>query len=56
VGRFKERDDTRMFYVYHTAKAPLAQTQDNVLLVGPERLAEMTLESGLFDWLLRKAG
>ncbi len=45
-----------MFYVYHTARTPLAATDGGVVLVGPERLAEMVLASGLFDWLLEKAG
>jgi hypothetical protein len=45
-----------MFYVYHTAKTPLSGAQDKIALVGPERLAKMILEVGLFDWLLKKAG
>ena len=45
-----------MFYVYHTARTPLAATNCGVVLVGPERLAEMVLTSGLFDWLLKKVG
>ena len=55
-ARIAARDNERMFYVYHTAKTPIASTQDDIILVGPDRLAEMTLEAGLFDWLLRKVG
>ena len=56
VKRFAARDDAKMFYVYHTAEASLTCTAPNVALVGPQRLAEMTLETGLFNWLLKKAG
>lgn len=56
ADRFGRRDDAKMFYVYHTAKTPLSDAQDKIVLVGPERLAEMILEVGLFDWLLKKAG
>jgi hypothetical protein len=27
-----------------------------VIVIGPERLAELVVESGLFGWLLRKVG
>ena len=56
VARFNGRPESRMFYVYHTARTPLAATGGGVILVGPERLAEMVLESGLFYWLLKKVG
>ena len=56
VERLAGRPESKMFYVYHTAKTPLAAPDSGVVLVGPERLAEMVLASGLFDWLLKKAG
>ncbi len=56
IERFAERDDARMFYVYHTSKSALACPDDRVVLVGPERLAEMVMDAGLFDLLLKKAG
>ena len=56
IERFAERDDARMFYVYHTSKSALTCADDRVVLVGPDRLAEMVMDTGLFDWLLKKAG
>ena len=56
IERLTGRPESKMFYVYHTARTPLAATDGGVVLVGPERLAEMVLASGLFDWLLEKAG
>ncbi len=29
---------------------------DRVVLVDPNRLAEMVMDTGLIDWLLKKAG
>ncbi len=55
MDRLNGRPESKMFYVYHTARTPLSAT-DGVVLVGPERLAEMVLTSGLFDWLLKKVG
>jgi len=56
VERFAGRDDARMFYVYHTAKSDLVCANDKVIRVGPERLAEMVMDAGLFGWLLKKVG
>jgi hypothetical protein len=42
----------RMFYVFHTGSV---ETDDErVTIVGPERLAELVVDAGLVDWLLRK--
>ncbi len=56
MDRLTGRPESKMFYVYHTAKTALSATDGTVVLVGPERLAEMVLTSGLFDWLLKKVG
>ncbi len=56
MDRLTGRSETKMFYVYHTAKTALSATDGTVVLVGPDRLAEMVLASGLFDWLLKKVG
>ena len=56
VERLARRDDARMFYVYHSGPAELACSDPRGILVGPDRLAEMVLTAGLFDWLLTKAG
>ena len=53
VDRIDSRDAyTRMFFVYHTGEA---KTDDiRVVVIGPERLAEMAIEAGLTGWLVRK--
>lgn len=56
IERFDERGDGRMFYVYHTANSELREEDERVSIVGPNRLAELVLETGLFDWLLKKVG
>jgi hypothetical protein len=53
---FETRNEDRMFYVYHTAKGSLETGEPGVTVVGPQRLAEMTLQAGLVDWLLAKLG
>ena len=54
VSRLKERDEDRMFYVYHTG--PELSGPDNVTVINAERLAEMILNAGLLDWLIKKSG
>ncbi len=56
AARFEAHDDAKMFYVYHSVKTPLTASNKNIVLIGPDRLAEMVLEAGLFDYLLKKAG
>jgi hypothetical protein len=42
----------RMFYIYHSGEA---ETDDNrVIVVGPEKLAELVMDAGLGNWLMRK--
>jgi hypothetical protein len=42
----------RMFFVYHSGKA---ETDDErVIVIGPEKLAEMVVDAGLVTWLTRK--
>jgi hypothetical protein len=42
----------RMFYVFHSGKA---KTDDErVTVIGPEKLAELVLDAGLTNWLIRK--
>lgn len=52
--KFVERGDDRMFYVYHTATKEIQNADGAITVIGPERLAELTLDAGLFDWLLDK--
>lgn len=53
VSRIDAADDfSRMFYVYHTGEA---STEDpRVVVIGPEKVAEMAVDAGLAGWLVRK--
>ena len=53
VARFSEAGPfERMFYVFHSGEA---ETDDErVILIGPERLAEMVVDAGLTNWLVNK--
>lgn len=53
VSRIDAADEfNRMFYVYHTG---YASTEDpRVVVIGPEKVAEMAIEAGLVGWLIRK--
>lgn len=55
LEHLRGRDEARMFFIYHSADGPLAAADDNCILIGPARLAEMVLEAGLYDWLIQKA-
>jgi hypothetical protein len=50
------RDDKYMFYVYHTARGKLSAQNERTKLIGPKKLAEMILNSGLFNWLIERVG
>ena len=53
VGKLNELNSfDRMFFVYHSGKA---ETDDErVIVIGPEKLAEMSLDAGLATWLIHK--
>lgn len=55
VARFDARSESRMFYVYHTKSGSLEISDQRVSVIGPDRLSEMILEAGLFDWLIGRA-
>jgi hypothetical protein len=42
----------RMFFVYHSGNA--STSDERVIVIGPNKLAEMVLDAGLVDWLVRK--
>ncbi len=44
---------TRMFFVWHSGDFP-SSTEDRVTLLGPDRLAKMVLDTGLWSWLRNK--
>jgi hypothetical protein len=53
VAQLDEHDPyDRMFYVYHSGDA---KTDDErVIVTGPDKLAEMVVDAGLVNWLVRK--
>lgn len=53
VGRLDELGPyDKMFYVYHSGEA---RTDDErVIVIGPEKLAELVLDASLANWLIRK--
>ncbi len=55
IDQLAGREETKMFYVYHSTRGAVATADPRVILVGPHRLSEMVLESGLFDWLITHA-
>ncbi|MCX5823878.1 MAG: hypothetical protein NTY86_10340 [Deltaproteobacteria bacterium] len=53
VVKFNELDFyNRMFFVYHSGKAET--DDDRVIVIGPEKLAEMAVDAGLATWLIQK--
>jgi hypothetical protein len=53
IGRLDEHDPyDRMFYVYHSGEADT--DDERVTVVGPEKVAELVLDAGLANWLIRK--
>lgn len=53
VGQLEELGPyDRMFYVFHSGEAETAD--DRVTIIGPGRLAELVLDAGLVNWLIRK--
>ena len=42
----------RMFFVYHSGKAEIED--ERIIVISPEKLAEMAVDAGLINWLIRK--
>jgi hypothetical protein len=55
VAKLGDRADlyTRMFYVYHSG-SPVMADHPGVTLWGPEKIAELVVDSGLVRWLIEK--
>jgi len=52
VAKMEGGPYNRMFYVFHSGNA---DTDDpRVILLGPERLADLVVDAGLVSWLIRK--
>jgi len=56
IKRLSLRDKARMFYVYNSGTRERVYTDLRVIFIGPKRPSEMVLETGLFDWLMGRAG
>jgi hypothetical protein len=53
VGKLDELDQYDwMFYVYHTGEA--ATHDDRVVVLSPDKLADLVVDAGLVSWLIRK--
>lgn len=53
VGKLAELGPyDRMFYIYHSGDA--VTDDERVTVIGPEKLAELVLDAGLANWLIRK--
>src|SRR6185312_13507078 len=53
VGQLDEHGPfDRMLYVFHSGKADT--DDERVTVIGPEKLAELVLDAGLVNWLIRK--
>jgi hypothetical protein len=44
----------RMFFVYHSSAGDVSTGDDRVVVIGPEKLAEMVLDAGLVGWIIDK--
>jgi hypothetical protein len=54
INRIRDGPYDRMFFVHHSGN--VATSDQRVRVIGPERLAEMVVDAGLIDWLIRKVG
>lgn len=53
VGKLKDHGPyDRMFYVFHSGEADT--DDDRTSVIGPEKLAELVVDAGLVNWLIRK--
>lgn len=53
VRRFNEPGvHQRLFFVHHSGEA--STTDERVTVIGPGRIAALTLDAGLYSWLLKK--
>jgi hypothetical protein len=52
VGQLEGTLYNRMFYVFHSGDA--TTDDERVIVMGPERIAELVLDAGLVNWLIDK--
>ena len=46
--------ESKMFYVFHSGEAVMATGDKRVILINGEKIAEMVINAGLINWLIRK--
>lgn len=56
IDQFTDWDVNHIFYIYHSGAPSMCTANQQLKLIGPDRLADMILDAGLFDWLLKKVG
>lgn len=54
IEQLSDREETRMFYVYHSAAGTLNTNNSRVILMGPAQISGLVLQLGLLDWLMTK--
>ena len=52
VATLEDSPFDRMFYVFHSGEA--TTDDERVSVIGPESLADLVMDAGLVDWLIRK--
>lgn len=53
VEQLQDAPHDRMFFVYHSGEA--STDNEDVIVIGPEKLAELVVDAGLMSWLIRRA-
>ncbi len=55
VARFERNDSYKqMFFVYHSAKTDLVSERSDIFVWNAEKVADMTVKTGLTDWVLER--
>jgi hypothetical protein len=56
IGRFRQYDCQRFFFVCHSPKGGLTWAKGNIHIWTGADLAAMAAKAGLHDWLIERAG
>jgi hypothetical protein len=54
IRRLGDSSYDRMFYIFHSGKIENRGTDNEITIIGPEKLAEMTINAGLVEWVMQK--
>jgi hypothetical protein len=52
IAMFEEGPHDRMFFVFHSGEAET--DNEDVTVIGPEKLADLVIDAGLTSWLIRR--